>query len=73
MQVKAWSNSLSFAWEADDNALFVVAGVRDGRVVLTADFQGNAPWEDTIGELAQFGVNCAANAVSEAHEKRKKN
>ena len=51
IEVKGWSNLLNFAWAANGKGLFVVAGVKGGRVVLYVDFKGNAHllWEDTGG------------------------
>ena len=51
IQAKGWNNLLSFAWAADGNSLFLVAGVRGGRVVLHLDLQGNTHvlWENLGG------------------------
>lgn len=58
VQLKSWNNLLSFAWAADGNGLFVVAGVRGGRVVLHTNLQGNAHplWEDVGGSAETLAV-----------------
>ena len=69
--MKAWGNLLSFAWAADGKALFVVAGVRDGGVWFYPwIFKGTRiHWGKIQSEIGpNLGANCAANAVSEAHE-----
>jgi Tol biopolymer transport system component len=51
IEVKGWSNVQTFAWAADNKSLFVVAGVKGGRVVLHTDLEGNTHqlWEDVGG------------------------
>jgi len=51
IEIKNWSNLLNFTWAADGKGLFVVVGIKGGRVVLHVDLQGNAQriWEDTGG------------------------
>ena len=58
IEVKGWSNLLNFAWAANGKGLFVVAGVKGGRVVLYVDFKGNAHllWEDTGGSAETLAV-----------------
>jgi eukaryotic-like serine/threonine-protein kinase len=58
VDVKGWSNLLNFAWAADGKGLFVVAGIKGGRVVLHVDLQGNAHplWEDAGGSGETLAV-----------------
>jgi hypothetical protein len=51
IQVKGWSNVQAFSWIPDGKGLFVVAGIRSGRVVLHVDLQGNAHvvWQNAGG------------------------
>jgi len=58
IQVKGWSNVQAFSWTADGKGLFVVAGIRGGRVVLRMDLQGNANvvWENTGGSGETLAV-----------------
>jgi serine/threonine protein kinase len=51
IHVKGWTNLLAFSWAADRKSLFVVVGIRGGRVVLHVDLQGNANvlWENLGG------------------------
>jgi eukaryotic-like serine/threonine-protein kinase len=51
IQVKKWTNLLTFAWASDGNGLFAVAGTKSGRVVLHVNLEGNshALWEHTGG------------------------
>ena len=58
VQLKSWNNLLAFTWAADSNGLFVVAGVRGGRVVLHTNLQGNVHplWEDVGGSAETLAV-----------------
>ena len=58
VQLKSWDNLLSFAWAAGGSGLFVVAGVRGGRVVLHTNLQGNVHpiWEDVGGSAETLAV-----------------
>lgn len=51
VHVKGWSNLESFTWNANGTALFVTAGIRNGKEVLHVDLQGNAHilWESAGG------------------------
>jgi eukaryotic-like serine/threonine-protein kinase len=51
VHVKGWSNLESFTWSANGTALFVTAGIRNGKEVLHVDLQGNAHilWESAGG------------------------
>jgi eukaryotic-like serine/threonine-protein kinase len=51
VHVKGWSNLESFTWNANGTALFVTAGIRNGKEVLHVDVQGNAHilWESAGG------------------------
>jgi Tol biopolymer transport system component len=42
INVKGWNNLIQFWWTADGKGLYVTAGIRDGKVLLYADLQGNA-------------------------------
>jgi eukaryotic-like serine/threonine-protein kinase len=58
VDVRNWTNLLNFAWEADGKGLFVVAGIKGGRVVLHVDLQGNAYplWEHAGGSAETLAV-----------------
>jgi hypothetical protein len=49
--MKGWSNVQAFSWAADGKGLFVIVGIRGGRVVLHVDLQGNAQvvWKNVGG------------------------
>jgi eukaryotic-like serine/threonine-protein kinase len=51
VHMKGWSNLESFTWNANGMALFVTAGIRNGKEVLHVDVQGNAHilWESAGG------------------------
>ena len=58
VQVKGYSNLEFVHWAADGKGLFVTANIRDARVILHVDFQGNARvlWKNTgsTGETLAF-------------------
>jgi len=58
IEVKGWTNLLTFAWAADGKGLFVVERITGGRVVLFVDLQGNAHllWENTGGSAETLAV-----------------
>jgi eukaryotic-like serine/threonine-protein kinase len=51
VHMKGWNNLESFSWNANGTALFVTAGIRNGKEVLHVDVQGNAHilWESAGG------------------------
>jgi hypothetical protein len=58
VHVKGWSNLEFLNWAADGKSLFVTVGIRNGKVLLHVDLQGNAHplWE-----------NSGSSAGTEAH------
>ena len=42
INVKGWSNLLEFFWAADGKGLYVTARIRDEKVLLNVDLEGNA-------------------------------
>ena len=56
--MKDWNNLLALSWAAGGKDLFVVAGIRGGRVLLHVDLQGNAHvlWENAGGSAETLAV-----------------